>query len=326
MDKYRKHLKKYWNIRKMNFLRKNIKWVCHHAHLDKSNLITKESLYKTSVHMQDKWYIMEEYKKKYSELELYNRMNSSVENIVSQNCNHIRSFIDVDSTVGLMCVHSADKLRNDWKSKGVHIQLATQPLEGLAGKDSNIKLFEEAANICDIVGCLPSRDYDKSSEHLDIAFSTAKRLGKHVEAHLDQCNLPSENETSRFCDFVEKYDYMGKARTVHSISLACQPLDRQQEVASRLASLNVGVIICPSAAISMKQSPEINAPIHNSIAPLGVLLDAGVDIGLGIDNINDIFMPYCDGNLTFELRLLAEATRTYDIDLLEKIATNKLGW
>ena len=54
----------------MNFLQKNIKWVCHHAHLDKSNLISKESLYKTTVHMQDKWFIMEEYKK----------------NIINQNC------------------------------------------------------------------------------------------------------------------------------------------------------------------------------------------------------------------------------------------------
>lgn len=310
----------------MNFLRKNIKWVCHHAHLDKSNLIDKESLYKTTVHMKDKWFIMEEYKKKYSNQELYDRMNISVENIVAQNCNHIRSFIDVDSTVGLMCVKSAVKLQNNWKNKGVHIQLATQPLEGLAGKDANIKLFEEAAELCDIVGCLPSRDFDKSEEHLDIAFSTAKRLNKHVEAHLDQCNLPSENETSLFCDFVEKYDYRGKARTVHSISLACQPLDRQQEIATRLVLLNVGVIICPSAAISMKQDSEQYAPIHNSIAPLKILLDYGVDVGLGIDNINDIFMPYCDGNLTFELRLLAEATRTYDINILEKIATNKLGW
>ena len=310
----------------MNFLQKNIKWVCHHAHLDKSNLISKDSLYKTTVHMQDKWFIMEEYKKKYNKSELYDRMNSSVENIVSQNCKHIRSFIDVDSTVGLMCVKAADKLRNDWKNKGVHIQLATQPLEGLAGKDANIKLFEEAAEICDIVGCLPSRDYEKSAEHLDIAFTTAKRLGKDVEAHLDQCNIPSENETSLFCDFVEKYDYCGKARAVHSISLACQPLDQQQEVAIRLALLNIGVIVCPSAAISMKQNSEMYAPIHNSIAPLKVLMDAGVNVGLGIDNINDIFMPYCDGNMTFELRLLAEATRTYDIDLLQGIATNKLGW
>tara|TARA_B100000401_G_scaffold326512_2_gene226648 strand:- start:3216 stop:4148 length:933 start_codon:yes stop_codon:yes gene_type:complete len=310
----------------MNFLRKDLQWICHHAHLDKSNLISKNNLLQTTVHMKDKWFLMQEYKQNYTKTDLYNRMNTSVQNIVNQNCKHIRSFIDVDSIVGLTCIKAADQLKKDWSGRGVNIQLATQPLEGLAGKDSNIKLFEEAAEICDIVGCLPSRDFNKFEEHLDIAFSTAKRLGKDIEAHLDQCNIPSENETSAFCDFVEKYDYRGKARCVHSISLACQPLDRQEEVAWRLSFLDVGVIICPSAAISMKQASELYAPIHNSIAPLKLLLDAGVGVGLGIDNINDIFMPYCDGNLTFELRLLAEATRTYDIDVLERIATNKLGF
>ena len=109
----------------MNFLKKNIKWICHHAHLDKSNLINKESLHKTTVHMQDKWFIMEEYKKNYSTSELYERMNRSVENIVSQNCKNIRSFIDVDSTVGLMCVKSADKLRNQI-SKNVNIVVVSK--------------------------------------------------------------------------------------------------------------------------------------------------------------------------------------------------------
>ena len=64
----------------------------------------------------------------------------------------------------------------------------------------------------------------------------------------------------------------------------------------------------------------------NSIAPVQILHEAGVNIGLGIDNINDLFMPLCDGNLTFELRLLAEATRIYNIDFLEKIAKNKMGF
>ena len=37
--------------------------------------------------------------------------------IVRQNCKHIRSFIDVDSTVGLLCVQTAKKLKNNWKSE-----------------------------------------------------------------------------------------------------------------------------------------------------------------------------------------------------------------
>ena len=76
----------------------------------------------------------------------------------------------------------------------------------------------------------------------------------------------------------------------------------------------------------MTQHSNYNAPIHNSIAPIKILDEAGVNVGLGIDNINDLFMPLCDGNLNFELRLLAEASRIYDIEILEKIAQNNMGF
>lgn len=309
----------------MKFL-KNLKWVCHHAHLDKSQVINKDLLEKSNRHMQEKWFLMKEIKEKYNREELSERINKSIGILVKQNCDNIRTFVDIDNTVGMMCVEETLKAKDFWKGLGVNIQIATQPLDGLAGNDDNIRLFEEAAELCDVVGCLPSRDYDKSNEHLDIAFSTAKRLRKPVEAHLDQCNIPSENETEVFCDFVEKYEMNGNARAVHSISLACHPLDYQRTIASRLAELDVGVIVCPSAAISMTQHSEFNAPIHNSVAPLRVLLDAGVNVGLGVDNINDIFMPFCDGDMEFELRLLAESTRMYDVDILEKIAQNTMGF
>ena len=76
----------------------------------------------------------------------------------------------------------------------------------------------------------------------------------------------------------------------------------------------------------MTQHSEMNAPIHNSIGPVQVLLDEGVNIGLGVDNVEDIFVPFCDGDLMFELRLLAEATRIYDPNILINIANNKMGF
>lgn len=83
-----------------------------------------------------------------------------------------------------------------------------------------------------------------------------------------------------------------------------------------LKKLDIGIIVCPSAAVSMVQHTELTSPIHNSIAPIHDLLNAGVEIGMGVDNIHDIFMPFCDGDLQFELRLLAEVTRIYDPEIL----------
>jgi cytosine deaminase len=84
------------------------------------------------------------------------------------------------------------------------------------------------------------------------------------------------------------------------------------------------VIVCPSAALSMK-ALDITAPLHNSIAPVIKLLDAEIPVYLGVDNIADLFMPLVDGDVWFECRALMEACRFYDIDRVAAIACDKTG-
>ena len=301
-----------------------IQFACHHLHIDKSNTVTNENLQESQVHMKEKWILMRDIKHKYTKDNLKTRMMETTTNIVNQGCTKMRTFIDTDSIIKLGALEAALEVKQYWKGKDVELQLGTQPLEGLETPE-NIDLFNQAAPQVDFIGCLPSRDKCPHT-HLDIVFSKAKELNKPVEAHLDQCNIPTEKETELFCDFVEKYNYQGKARAVHSISLSCHPLDYQTKIAKRLSALNIGVIVCPSAALSMTQHSEYMSPIHNSIAPVKLLTDHNVSVGLGIDNVEDIFMPFCDGNLVFELRLLAEATRIYEPNTLIKIATNTMGF
>lgn len=302
----------------------NIKWACHHLHIDKSNTVSKSLLYETQVHMKEKWILMNDIKKNYNEKTLKDNMLKTTNNLVLQGCNYMRTFIDIDDIVKLKPLNYALDLKKYWKTKNVTLQIGTQLLNGLQTQE-NIDLFYKASKKVDFIGCLPSRDPDPK-EHLNIVFNKAKELNLPIEAHLDQCNLPFEKETELFCDFVEKFNYQGKARAIHSISLACHPLNYQKKIAKRLKNLDIGVIVCPSAAISMTQHSQFNSPIHNSIAPIKVLLEENVNIALGVDNIKDIFMPFCDGDLNFELRLLAEAERIYNPDVLINIATNKMGF
>lgn len=302
----------------------NIKWTCHHLHIDKSKTINNDILDQSFVHMKDKWHLMENIKKQYTKDDLRNRMFNTTSSIVEQGCVKMRTFIDIDKTLELDALEVAIDIKNYWKKKNVDLQIGTQLLEGLETQ-KDIDLFNEAAKYVDFIGCLPSRD-KCPKKHLNIVFNKACELNKCVEAHLDQCNIPTEKETELFCDYVKKYNYHGKARAIHCVSLSSQSIEYQNLIAKRLSDLNIGVIICPSAAISMTQHNEYNAPIHNSIAPVQTLLNHNVNIALGIDNIEDIFMPFCDGNLEFELRLLAESARIYDPNILLKIANNNMGF
>ena len=113
---------------------------------------------------------------------------------------------------------------------------------GVSRTFQNIELFEKACSLVDFIGCLPSRD--KSPEkHLDIVFTQALKEKKPVEAHLDQCNIPSEKETELFCDFVEEYNYNGRCRAIHCVSLACHPLEYQRKIAKKLKTPDKNTLI-----------------------------------------------------------------------------------
>jgi len=299
-------------------------FVCHHAHFDKAYLISPETLEKSQRSLREKWDLYRELKEGYTHSDLYSRMCRGVEAMVSQGVTKCRTFIDADGIVGTAPMEVALEVKNHYRAKGFDLQLAVQPLEGVLEAEPR-RAFVEACEMADVVGGLPDRDRDPEA-HMDFIFSLAKRLGKPVDVHVGQNNIPSERESHMVVNKVIRHGLEGQVNLVHAISLACQDTYRRSSTIRKIKDTNTGVIVCPSAAISMKQKTHIYAPIHNSIAPVRELVDAGVDVMLGVDNIHDLFMPLVDGDLWFECRLMMEAIRCYDLDLVAKIASNTKGF
>ncbi len=293
-----------------------------HLHLDKSNLITPSLLEQAqSVSMQDKWLLFRELKKNYTYEDIYLRAEKSLKNLISQDISIIRTFVDADKQIGQMCIDAIRQLKEDYKNT-IEIEIAIQPLEGVLDLETR-KAFTSACSKADIVGGLPSRDKDEK-EHLRILFDIAKKYNLPVDVHVDQLNSPYEKETELLLDVKKECNFKNRTNAVHSISLSCNSDSYQEYIAKRLYDENIGVIICPSAALSMKPINSLGTytRIHNSIAPIMVLKKHNVKMALGIDNIHDLFMPIVDGDMWFECRLLMEATRCYDLDTISTIATN----
>jgi hypothetical protein len=112
---------------------------------------------------------------------------------------------------------------------------------------------------------------------------------------------------------------------VHAISVAAKSSREQLAIMAKMKAAGMSVIVCPSAALSMKQLDKV-APLHNSIAPVMGLLEHDIPVYLGVDNIADLFMPLVDGDMWVECRFLMEALRFYDLDAVSSIACNKKGF
>jgi len=295
---------------------------CHHAHFDKSYLISMENLRLSQVNMQKKWELYRFLKESYTHEGLVDRISRCVEGMIAQGVAYCRTMVDADRIVGLAPVKAALEVKEKYAGQ-IRFEIGVQALEGVI-EPSSRQQFEEACDLADFVGGLPSRDRPRPEKHLDIIMGIAKNLGKMVDVHIDQENNPYESETELLALKTIEHGLQGRVFGVHAISLAARPPSEQDRIIATVKDAGIGIIVCPSAALSMKQL-EMTAPLHNSIAPVVRLREAGVPLYMGVDNIHDLFMPMVDGDMWFEVRTLMEACRFYDLDAVADMACNTAG-
>lgn len=311
-----------WNL-KLHFLEEVERLggiASHHAHFDKAYLITRDSLRLSQVDMQKKWELYRYLKENYTYDDLVERISRGVETMIGQGVTYCRTMVDADSTVGLLPTRAAMEVKTRYAGR-IRFEVGVQPLQGVLDPAS-YEQYAEACAMADYCGGLPSRDHPRPEKHLDVVLELAKKLGKRVDVHVDQENNPLENETELLAIKTIEHGMQGRVFGVHAISMGAKDEREQNRIIDRILEADMGIIICPSAALSMKQLP-MSAPLHNSIAPFPKLRAAGVRCYMGVDNVHDLFMPMVDGDIWTECRMLMEACRFYDIDAVAAWACAK---
>lgn len=294
-------------------------FVSCHAHFDKAFYITKEQLDKSMVDMEMKWHMSDDIKKNSTQEEVEERIRIGLDIMIRQGSKLCASFIDAYDAVGHKNMDAALKVKEEYKNK-IEFKTLTQPLGGLNDKAAR-DLYEEITAQADFAGGLPSRDRPNDDENYDHLFSIAKNLNKPVHVHIDQENNPNERDTEKLVKYTVKHGYQGRVVAVHTISVSAQEKSYREDLYKKMADAGISVIVSPGAALGMRQLDEFKAPVHNSIANVPEMLDAGITVGLGVDNVYDFYQPFIDGDLWVEMRMLMEGCRYYNFDNLVDIAS-----
>ena len=290
-----------------------------HAHFDKAFYIDKQGLDKSMLDMEVKWNMSDGLKRASTQEHIEERIERGLQILIDQGVNLTCSFVDAYEAVDHRAIDAAIVVKKKLADK-INLLTITQPLGGLVNKEA-IDLYEAITDKADIVGVLPSKDRPNVEAHYDVLFSVAKNQNKPMHVHIDQENNPNERDTETLIEQTVKHGYQGRVTAIHSISLSAQPKEYRSEVYKKLVDSGIAVVVCPSAALAMRQLDEYTAPVHNSIANVPEMLNAGVLVGLGVDNVYDYYQPFVDGDMWTELRMLQEACRYYNFYDLVNIAS-----
>ena len=288
-----------------------------HAHLDRANTaqyFSKEEQYKF---LKEKWKLVDRIKKNSSYDDYKTRIELALDGQKSFGVSKVCSFIDIDNVASSKAIIAARQVRTS--REDIDLKVACQTLKGILDTTQDV-LIRNHLYFIDIIGSLPGGDKGREEEHLDKIMQWGKKYNKRVHVHVDQLNTAEEKETELLARKTMQWGMEDRVTAVHSISLACHPKSYRQEVYKMSKDAGLSFITCPSAWIDHPRREDL-APIHNSITPVDELIENDLIVAIGSDNIHDIYKPYSDGDMMFELRVLLEACKIYDEEQLLKIAT-----
>ena len=310
-----------WDLKTqmLEAIKENGDFVNCHAHLDKAYYITREGLDKSNVSMQEKWNMSDEIKKSSTQEQIEERVRRGLDMLIAQGCKLTCTFVDAYDAVGHKAIDAVNVVKEEYKDK-IKLITMTQPLGGLID-DNSRKLYEEITAKADIAGGLPSKDRPNDEKNFDYLFEIAKKQNKPVFVHIDQENNPNERDSEKLIEAVKRHNYQNRTVAIHAVSVSAQPKKYRTKIYKQFAELGIAVIVCPSAMLSQEWLDQYSGPMHNSIGNVPEMIEAGVLVGLGVDNICDFYCPFIDGDMWIELRILIETCRYHNFDELVKIAT-----
>lgn len=264
----------------------------------------------------------------YTEADLRERMSNIIERQISYGITRIATCIDATPDIGengLLAMRVAMELKDKF-AESIKIEIAPNPIFGFKLGTGRWEVFAEAAKMADFLSALPEKDDFADhrnrdgrvgfQKHLRMVMDLGCQLGKEVHLHLDQANDPNEIGTETLLEGLKWIDQPSIKNhegptvwVIHMISPSCYNELRFAKLIENLLKFDVGVIICPTAAISMRQLRPIESPTHNSIARMLELCKKRVPILLGTDNICDVFIPQGDGDMLTEIKIGGHALR-----------------
>ncbi len=321
-------------------------WLNAHTHLDRANTFAPEYLHHANIDpvgaaglsLQVKQILVGELHKglAYQADNLYTRMRAELERMAALGTREVVSFTDATPDIGLVAIEQAARLRDEFRGR-LTLKLAVSPIFGFKNPRVNPDrwdTYRQAAEIADVLGGLPSKDRGEGrvgfDGHVRMILELGRTLHKPVHFQVDQDNDPREEETEQL---VQAVRWLGTPEVpgedgptvwaVHAISPSCYDEERFRRLVDNLLAYNVGILSCPTAALSMFQHRPMLAPLHNSIARLLEMMAAGVPVRIGTDNIADIFIPNGDGSVRSEVWVAATALRFYHTMIWAKIGAGR---
>ena len=224
-------------------------------------------------------------KEKYDEKWIIKNVRKACALAARYGCTHIRAFADVDSKGRLEGIKALIRAREEFKGI-VDIQVVAFAQDGLVREPGAEELMRQAMDLgADVVGGIPWIEYTDVdiAEHVHICFKLAQEYDKPVSMLVDDAGDNGLRSLEVMALETIRTGWQGRSLAHHARAMALYPKPYLQKLAALLKKANMGIVSDPHTG-----------PLH---ARVRELLEEGVLVCLGQDDISDAYYPYGRNNM-----------------------------
>jgi len=261
-----------------------------HIHLDK--VLTAERARENATNIfEDSIAIMREVKHAYTVEDVADRATRVIHWLVGHGVTLIRSYVDVDTIVGLRALDGVMAARERCRHLA-RIELIAFPQEGIwcdPGADELMRAAVERG--ADVVGGMPYAEMIEadSDRHIDFAFDLARRFDKDVQMHVDETDDPGARTLHAYAVKAIRAGWQGRVTADHVTALAAYDDGYAAKVIALVARAGMSVVTLPTKL--MRGGIRDKEPRRRGLTRVKELLAAGVNVAYGQDVIQDGFLP-----------------------------------
>lgn len=224
-------------------------------------------------------------KEKYDERWIIKNVRRALGDAARYGCTHIRAFADVDSKARMEGVKALIRAREEFKGI-VDVQVVAFAQDGIVREPGAADLVRQAMRLgADVVGGIPWIEYTDAdiAEHVRVCFEIAAEFDKDVSMLVDDAGDPGLRSIEIMALETIKRGWQGRSLAHHARAMSMYHKPYLQKLAFLLKKAQMGVVSDPHTG-----------PLH---ARVRELLEEGVLVCLGQDDISDAYYPFGRNNM-----------------------------
>ncbi|AOT72495.1 cytosine deaminase [Geosporobacter ferrireducens] len=225
------------------------------------------------------------------------RAKETIQWQIANGIQYIRTHVDVTDN-NLIALKAMLELRDELRDY-VTLQIVAFPQEGILSYPQGYELLEEAVKLgADVIGAIPHYEFTREYgvESIEKAFRLAEKYQRLIDVHCDEI----DDEQSRFIEVVaakaHAYSIGHRVTASHTTAMHSYNNAYTYKLFRLLKLSGINFVANPLVNIHLQGRFDTH-PKRRGITRVKELLEAGINVCFGHDDIFDPWYPLGTGNM-----------------------------